>query len=334
MMNVSGLFPSWRMVGVLVVLLVGACTAPATPSATFTPSPWPTPPPYVPPTATRTPSPPPWPTGTAPWPTPTPLIYTIREGDTLSAIAARFGLPVQVLQKANPLLNPNAMPVGATLVVPLDPTYMPGLPTPTPPAELALGPTDCYPTGEGGAWCFALVQNLTRRAWLHVAGHLEVLSWGKEATPALLQARMTSLAFHLPPGQSLPLAAYFPPPWPVLWQVRLTLYRALPLKKDVRARRFPPVDLDEPTYTWGPGRRWVRITTTWKTQEDTSWVRLVAWGMDARGRVAAARAWTWEGPFPADTSQEVDVYLYTAGPPLHAVHLFVEGIRLGVDVEP
>ncbi len=320
------------LLGALMVLLVGACTSTATPSATATPSPWPTPPRYQAPTATVTPSPPPWPTGTVPWPTPTPLIYTIREGDTLSGIAARFGLPVQVLQKANPLLNPNAMPVGATLVVPLDPTYMPGLPTPTPPVGLALGPVDCYPTGEGGAWCFALVQNLTRRAWLHVAARLEVLTWGEEATPALRQANMTALAFHLPPGQILPLVAYFPPPWSERWQTRVALYRALPLNKKARARRFPPVTLEDPAYTWGPGGRWVRITTAWQTQEDATWVRLVAWGLDARGRVVAARAWTWEGPFPEETVQDVEVYLYTAGPPLHRVHLFVEGVRL--EAEP
>ncbi len=321
-------FP-WMVVGAFLVGLLGACTPSTTlPVGTATPSPWPTPPRYRTPTATGTPVPPPWPTGTAPWPTPTPLIYTIREGDTLSGIAVRFGIPVDVLQKANPLLNPNAMPVGATLVVPLDPTYMPGLPTPTPPSGLALGPVTCHPTGDGGAWCFALVQNLTRQSWLHVAGHLEVLAWDERATPALRQARMRALAFHLPPGQTLPLVAYFPPPWPTYWQTRLTLFRALPLNEEAREQRFPPVDLESPVLTWDPARRWVNIATVWQVQEDVSWVRLVAWGLDDQGRVAGARAWTWEGPFDEGTRREVNLYLYSAGPLLRTVHLFVEGVRI------
>lgn len=285
------------------------------------------PPRYLSPTPSATATRPAWPTGTLPRPTPTPLVYTVQKGDTLSGIALRFGVPVDVLRKANPGLNPNAMPVGATLVIPLDPTYMPGPPTPTPPSELHLGPVACYPEGTGGAWCFALVENPTQQAWMHILARLEVLTWGTAATPAVRSVRFQSLALHLPAGQSLPLVAHLPPPWPGFWQARGVLERALPLEPNTQQARFSPVTWSQPTLTWGPYRGWVRLETEWRVGEEAAWVRLVAWATDGRNRVAAARAWTWPGPWKAGAEEKVTVYLYSAGPQLDAVHLWVEGVR-------
>ena len=56
-----------------------------------------------------------------PPPIPTPgqqQRYVVREGDTLSGIAARFGVSEDAILDANPLSDPNRLLVGQELVIP------------------------------------------------------------------------------------------------------------------------------------------------------------------------------------------------------------------------
>lgn len=56
-----------------------------------------------------------------PPPVPTPgkqLLYVVREGDTLSGIAARFGVEEEAIIKQNPDLDPDTLFVGQELVIP------------------------------------------------------------------------------------------------------------------------------------------------------------------------------------------------------------------------
>jgi LysM repeat protein len=63
------------------------------------------------------------PTAGAPPPrTPTPVPaeqrYVVREGDSLSAIAARFGVSEEAIRQANNLADPNSIFVGQELIIP------------------------------------------------------------------------------------------------------------------------------------------------------------------------------------------------------------------------
>ena len=60
---------------------------------------------------TATPSP-------TPTKTPTPTIYTVQEGDNLSAIADRFGVELDALIAANEIDDPNLITVGTVLQIP------------------------------------------------------------------------------------------------------------------------------------------------------------------------------------------------------------------------
>lgn len=85
-------------------------TAPATPRPTPTPSPAPSAPPTTSPT-----EPPPTATPTA---STSGRTYTVRAGDTLSGIAARFGTTVRELVALNGIENPSRIRIGLELKLP------------------------------------------------------------------------------------------------------------------------------------------------------------------------------------------------------------------------
>ncbi|MBF6600295.1 MAG: LysM peptidoglycan-binding domain-containing protein [Dehalococcoidia bacterium] len=90
------------------------------------------------------------PTATLPATLPAPLLlgngvaqssgaatYIIKSGDTLAAIATRFGVSLTDLRAANPGINPGALTVGATVKLPGGTPQTPvatGTPPPPPPA--------------------------------------------------------------------------------------------------------------------------------------------------------------------------------------------------------
>ncbi len=103
-------------------------SSPASPSPTPSPSATPRPSRTPTPTASPTPSPTPSPTTapttaptvapTAPPPPPAQQTYLVQEGDTLAAIAQRFGTTVSALQEANGIEDPDEIVIGQRLVIP------------------------------------------------------------------------------------------------------------------------------------------------------------------------------------------------------------------------
>src|SRR5512136_1092032 len=72
----------------------------------------------VPPRATATPAPAtPAPTP-SPTVTPTPIVYVVQSGDTLLAIAAKFGVKSEAIQEANGIVDPRRLQIEQTLIIP------------------------------------------------------------------------------------------------------------------------------------------------------------------------------------------------------------------------
>ncbi len=49
---------------------------------------------------------------------PTTKTYRVKKGDTMIAIAAKFGITLKALMKANPKVKPSALKVGQKLIIP------------------------------------------------------------------------------------------------------------------------------------------------------------------------------------------------------------------------
>jgi LysM repeat protein len=122
-----------------VTALPGTVVPPMPPTATLITLPTlvpPTVPPIAPPTAQP----------------PSTQIYIVRPGDTLSGIAARFGVTVRSLIQVNGILNPNLIFYGQRLIIPTGDTGpgLPPLPTaivlPTLPGGVVPPPQPTVPT--------------------------------------------------------------------------------------------------------------------------------------------------------------------------------------------
>lgn len=75
------------------------------------------------------------------------FIHRVARGDTLSAVARRYGSSISTIVAANGLRNPNHLSIGQTLVVPRDPTG--GARTPQPARTAAGGDSGRYVVRHG-----------------------------------------------------------------------------------------------------------------------------------------------------------------------------------------
>jgi LysM repeat protein len=136
--------PTPTVVAGVSVTAIDTARPTATRRATFTP---------VPATPSDTPTP------TA---TPTPIIYVIKKGDTLLAIARQFGVTVAAVQQVNGISDPRRLRIGQEIIIPAraeegGPTVVP---TPTPVA-LKIQGLAFYRTPVGSLWCMGEVLNLS-----------------------------------------------------------------------------------------------------------------------------------------------------------------------------
>jgi LysM repeat protein len=145
-----------------------------------------------------------------PLPSPTPFSYTVRSGDTLSQIAEKFNVSLDLLLAANPNVDPNAMRIGQVLQIPSNPRNTSGESTPT-PVPFPVQQIGCYPTGDRGMWCFVLVHNDSNDFMENVTGQVTLVDSGGATVGSQTALLMLNI---LPPGASLPLTVYFAPDVP------------------------------------------------------------------------------------------------------------------------
>ncbi len=252
-------------------------------------------------------------------PTTTPIIYTIAKGDTLSAIAGKFHLPVDVLLAANPGIQAGALVVGKTLIIPTG-VQTTGVPIPT-PAALAMTQARCWPESSGGLWCFALLENDYAETVENISARFTLLD---PAGQELAAQTAYGLLDILPAGKSMPLAVNFPAPIRADAQVRaqlLTAVRLLPGDK-----RYLPVAVENTLVSLDADGRTAQVSgEAVLTGEGTAgklWI--LATAFDAAGNVIGLRRWESASELAGGASLKFEFQVSSVGPAIDRVDFLAE----------
>ncbi len=252
-------------------------------------------------------------------PTPTPFTYIIQAGDTMGALAQKFGVPLDMLIAANPTISPNAMPVGAALLIPTDKDNPTGESTPT-PVPFLITQIDCYPTLDNGMWCFALAQNDSDSALENLSARLSLLS--ADGGVAAAQDALPPLNV-IPPHASLPLTVFFPPPAPLDARPRAQILSATILAPN--DARYLPAAPGVPLIEIAADGRTARVSGEVALPADaapaqTVWVAAIAY--DEMGRVVGFRR--WEGMGVGGASLPFQLTVSSLGSRVTRVEVFAE----------
>lgn len=274
---------------VVFALLTISCGHVITPAPTATPM---AALPSATPTATNTPRPTftlmpmtPLPTFT-PTLTPTPVLYTVKPGDTLLAIAARFGISVRSIQEANGIIDPHRLQLGQVLIIPAPQDESPESSPPTPtPLPLEVQKVNFQRTPVEGLWTLGEVYNPGSVPVTNVFVQVTLLN--EEGQPLAAEGSYLQLDV-VPPRQAVAFAVHFTDP-----PARFAQYQALALSgipytpemgyyfdllvSDVRGEV-----LNATTY---------RVSGQLRNTGDSDavHVRVLVTGYDDQGRVAAVR---------------------------------------------
>lgn len=256
---------------------------------------------------------------TTPLPSPTPFTYQVQSGDTMSGIAEKFGVSLDSLLAANPEVPSNAMSVGTTIRIPSDPANPSGEPTPT-PAPFTIEQIECYPTTDGGMWCFVLARNDFSEFMENVSARVSLV----DSNGAALGSQTALLSLNiLPPHTSLPLAVYFPNvPVNAKPQVQiLTAIRLLPGD----TRYLPAVVNDTLVQVNAEGHSaQVSGQVLLHGAQAASQVWVMGTAYDEVGRVVGVRRWESNAGLPASGSLPFEFMLSSLGGRIARVEFAVE----------
>lgn len=256
---------------------------------------------------------------TTPLPSPTPFTYQVKSGDTMSGIAQQFGVKLDDLLAANPEVSSNAMSVGTTLKIPSDPANPSGEPTPT-PAPFTVDQIECYPTADGGMWCFVLVHNDFADIIENVSAQVSVV----DASGKVLASQIALLPLNiLPPNSSLPLAAYFPGiPASAKPQVQiLTAIRLLP-----NDQRYLPAVVNNTLVLVNTEGHSAQVTgqVLLHGAKAASQVWVTGTAYDEEGRVVGVRRWESDAGLPVGGSLPFEFMISSLGGRITRVEFAVE----------
>jgi len=223
-----------------------------------------------------------------PIPTPTPFTYTIQAGDNMSSIALKFGVSLDDLLVANPEVSPNAMTVGAEILIPSNPANPSGISTPS-PIPVPVKEISCHPTADGGMWCFVLVDNDTNDRMENITAQVTLLD---ENNNAFISAVAIPPLNILPPKTALPLTVFFQPQIPSNAQPQAQILTGVRLLPD--DERYLPATVQNSIVeiSWNGRSAQVRGSVFLPPDAQPArqiWVAAVVY--DAYDRVTGVRRW-------------------------------------------
>lgn len=257
--------------------------------------------------------------------TPTPRTHVVKSKEDLWGIAWRYGITLEDLLTANPTVDPHFLSVGSELKIPAaryTPTpdaSHPPLPT---PIGLVLADPYCYPSHEGGLWCFTTTQNGQDFSVESLSASIQLY----DLTTGEIRSQTAYAPLNqAPPGGVMVLAAYFPAPVPAKFEVTAQLLTALPVPP--ASGRFLAVQQPETNVETAVDGKSALVSGYFKLsdpQAEGSRIAAASIAYDANGKVTGFRQWESREAFNGADKIEFEFTVYAAGAPIDRVVVLVE----------
>lgn len=250
-----------------------------------------------------------------PSPTPTPFLHTITDEDTMLGLAIRYGVPLEAMKTANPAINPNAMTVGAQLVIPIIVETPQEIATPSPEPVILEQPI-CTKTGDGSTWCIVAVRNDSRSSLENLSVWIGL--YDLQGNNFLSQIAYSPLNI-LRPDSVMPIMAYFRDPLPDKFIPRAELLTASAIAAEDQRYLDVGINLDQvaihPAGSQVTVQGDVILPQGSKTPSQV-WILAIAY--DASGNIVGVRKWKSAGDTHFDTT------VYSLGGPIDHVDVLAE----------
>ncbi len=257
-------------------------------------------------------------------PSPTPFVHIVTKGDTLLAIAFKYGVALDQLLAANPDIDPHFLSVGQSLNIP-GPNGEPVqslLPTST-PVPLVVSATRCYPTPSDQLICLVTVSNLGDTAVEAVSGQISLLSSAGETLASQLAYAPLNL---LPGGGEMPLFATFDRPKAQVVGARTDLRSAV--EAQTPSDRYLKVEIGSPVKAFSDDRRRATVEGSLDvtaSSDQGDWREgLLAIAYSEAGDIVGFAKWE-SGQDPIhEGHQAFSLDVYSLGPPIVRLSLMAE----------
>jgi LysM repeat protein len=249
-------------------------------------------------------------------PTPAPPVYKVKKDELGSTIALRYGITLQMLQSSNPGVDLNFLKENQELIIPpTQQTPAPDLSSPI-PAFLIVNNLACYPASEGAGWCIGEIRNDLPDAVMYVTGEF-VLKGADKAW----QKPFTSMINLLPPGNQIPVVALFDAPFPYPYQVTLLIHTAI---RQAPSNLGKQIEVMDQKIIIDPNGLVAKIEGNIKVNDlKNKQVAIIVAGY-SEGIPAGIRRLEL---FPEKNNNGIfpfQIWLYSVGPPIDHVEIFVE----------
>ena len=302
-----------------------------TPSKTLSPSPSPSEAPTQTPTMTAT-------------STPAPVLWRLKDGDELFAIALYYGISLEDLMAANPSVTPNWMRVGSVIEIPVTATPLPTntatptptqTPTQTPTSELqpTVSPTSsdpleikgepsCYLNPLGELNCLALLHNKGKANLENPSLAFKLSSKSSDYASEIVVFAPLNI---IPAGESLPVLATFPSPVPEDYEVNVEIDYWLPMLPE--DERYAGLEIVSEKHQISDKKLFAQVRGEIKVdkeERDLASLMLLATAFDESGKPIGFRVWEAQLPLQASESIPFNTFVYILGPEIASVSLMAE----------
>lgn len=280
--------------------------------------------------STATPSRTPTPFGATPKvtvalePSPTPFVHVVAKGETLLAIAIKYGVELDQLLAANPDIDPHFLSVGQSLNIP-GPSGEPVqslLPTST-PVPLLLSDTACYPTLSDQLICLVTVSNPSDMAIEALSGQISLVNSKGDVLDVHLAYAPLNL---LPPGGEMPISSTFDRPGSQVAGATTVLRSAV--EAQTPSDRYLDTDVGSPDVIFSKDRTQARVQGTLSVAappDQGDWREsLLAIAYDVHGTIVGFAKWE-SGKDPIHKEhRDFSLDVYSLGPAIDHIGFMAE----------